>query len=78
MGGSNQIPKPNTREIGEFPLIKLSQTTPIKEPAPHQSKEAAPQIQKSHTASTKLSAETKTKRTAKQIFDILATQTKVT
>jgi hypothetical protein len=28
MGGSKQIPKPNTREIGEFSLVKLPQTTP--------------------------------------------------
>ena len=36
-------------------------TDGTKELAPNQSKEAAPQIQRSHIASTKLSAETKTK-----------------
>jgi hypothetical protein len=54
-----QILKSNTREIDEFPLVKFT-----KEPAPHQSKDATPQIQRSHYASTKLFAETKTKKTA--------------
>jgi hypothetical protein len=31
------IPKPNTREIGEFPLVKLPRRH--KEPVQHQSKE---------------------------------------
>ena len=71
-----QIPKSNTREIGEFPLVKL----PIRHQRTHTtpSKKAAPQIQRSHNTSTKLSVETKTKGTTKQIFDALPTQTKVT
>jgi hypothetical protein len=59
-----QISKPNTREIGEFPLVKLPRRH--KEPVQHQSKEATPHIQRSHTASTKLSAETKTNELHRQ------------
>ena len=59
-----QIPKPTTREISEFPLVKLPRRH--KEPAQHQNKEATPHIQRSHTTSTKLSAETKTNELHRQ------------
>jgi hypothetical protein len=57
-----QIPKPNTREIGEFPLVKLPQTTPKNlhhtkaKKLHHKSKEATLLPQ-----SSPLSAETKIK-----------------